>query len=135
MSSYLVIGIVVHSCMFDRKQFRVLFDWFDFIHRCSFHSRWSCPLNRSVIPSLGLHTSFLSTSFNDHWIFNAYSVCLFQTPYHHSLVIDLGFNHPLTRFHHFITTQIGLASMFQSFMVSILWMNIEYLWEVEDPNW
>ena len=110
MSSYLI-----HSRMFDRNQFRVLFDWFDFIHRCCFHSRWSCQ-NRSVIPSLDLHTSFHSTSLNEHWIFNAYSVCLFQTPYHHSLVIDLGSNHWLTLFHHFITTQIGLASMFQSFV-------------------
>ena len=47
-------------------------------------------------------------------------VCLFQTPHHHSLVIDLGSNHRLTLFHHFITTQIGLASMFQSFVVSML---------------
>ena len=43
MSGYLVIGIVIHSSMFDRNQFRVMFDWFDFIHRCFFHSRWSCP--------------------------------------------------------------------------------------------
>ena len=80
-----------------------LFDWFDFIHRCFFHSRWSCQI-RLVIPSLDLHIHsfipFHSTSFNDHWIFNAYSVCLFQTPYHHSLVIDLGSNHRLTLFHH-----------------------------------
>ena len=78
---------------------------------------------------------FHSTSFNDHWIHNAYSVCLFQTPYHHSLVIDLGSNHRLTRFHHFITTQIGLASMFQSFVWSMLRMKIRNLWEIEDPNW
>ena len=37
MSSYLI-----HSSMFNRDQFRVLIDWFDFIHRCFFHSRWSC---------------------------------------------------------------------------------------------
>ena len=129
MSSYLF-----HSRKFNRDQFRVLFDWFDFIHRCSFHSRWSCQ-NRSVIPSLDLPISFHTTSFNDHWIFNAYSVCLFQTPYHHSLVIDLGSNHRLTLFHHFITTQIGLASMFQSFVWSMLRMKIRNLWEIENPNW
>ena len=69
-----------------------------------------------LIPSLDLHIPFHSTSFNDHWIINAYLLCLFQTPYHHSLVIDLGSNHRLTLFHHFIITQIGLASMFQSFV-------------------
>ena len=44
-------------------------------------------------------------------------------------------NHPLTRFHHFITTQIGLASMFQSFVASMLRMKIRNLWEIEDRNW
>ena len=125
---------LIHFGKFDRNQFRVLFDWFGFIHRCFFHSRWSCP-NQAVIPSLDLHTSFHSTSFNDHWKFNAFSVCLFQTPYHHSLVIDLGSNHRLTLFHHFVTTQIGLASMFQSFVWSMLRMQIRNLWEIEDPNW
>ena len=43
MSSY-----HIHSGKFDRNQFRVLFDWFDFIHRCFFHSCWSCPLNQAV---------------------------------------------------------------------------------------
>ena len=69
---------------------------------------------------IGSTHSFHSTSFNDHWIFNAYSVCLFQTPYHHSLVIDLGSNHPLTRFHYLITTHIGFDCIFQSFVVSML---------------
>ena len=102
MSNYLV-----HSGMFDRNQFRVLLDRFDFIHRCYFHSRWysreprsrrlwfwswlyariarrilvlgiQLSGNQSVIPSLDLHfIPFHTTSFNDHWIFNAYSVCLF----------------------------------------------------------
>ena len=126
---------MIHSCGFDRNQFRVLIDWFDFIHRCSFHSRWSCTNQAEVIPSLDLQTSLHSTSFNDHWIFNAYSVCLFQTPHHHSLVIDLGSNHRLTLFHHFITTQIGLASMFQSFVWSMLRMKIRNILEIEDPNW
>ena len=129
MSSYLI-----HSRKFDRNQFRVLFDWFDFIHRCFFHSRWSCFLNQKDFLHW-IYPSFHSTSFNDHWIFNAYSVSLFQTPYHHSLVIDLGSNHRLTRFHHFTTTQIGLASMFQSFVWSMLRMKIRNLWEIEDPNW
>ena len=39
---------LIHSSMFNRNQFRVLLDWFDFIHRCFFHSRWSCPLNHAV---------------------------------------------------------------------------------------
>ena len=157
MSIYLI-----HSSLFNRNQFRVLIVWCDFIHRCFVHSRWSCqnqPTSRSrktnscgntttlhqmvivlendvtSIPSLDLHTSFHSTSFNDHWIFIAYSVCLFQTPYHHSLVIDLGSNHPLTRFHHLITTQIDLASMFQSFVWSMLRMIIRNIWEIKDRNW
>ena len=50
-------------------------------------------------------------------------------------LIDLGSNHPLTRFHHFITTQIGIASMFQSFVWSMLRSIIRNLWEVEDLNW
>ena len=91
--------------------------------------------NQKVIPSSDLHSPFYSILLNDHWKFNAYFVCFFQTPYHHSLVIDLVSNHPLTRFHHFITTQIGLASMFQSFVASMLRMKIRNLWEIEDPNW
>ena len=43
-----------------------------------------------------------------------------KTPYHHSLVIDLGSNHPLTRFHYLITTHIGFDCIFQSFVVSML---------------
>ena len=35
-----------------------LFDWFDFIHRCFFHSRWSCFLNQKY---------FL------HWIYTVHS--------------------------------------------------------------
>ena len=54
MSSY----IILHSCGFDRNQFRVLFDWFDFIHRCSFHSCWFCFLNQKY---------FL------HWIYTVHS--------------------------------------------------------------
>ena len=50
-------------------------------------------------------------------------------------LIDLGSNHPLTLFHHFITTHIGLARMFQSFMLSILRMRKWNLWEIEDLNW
>ena len=154
MSVYLDC-LIVHSGMFDGNQLRVLFDWFDIIHRCFFHSRWSLRNPKYlwflfwflfwfwfwfwlVIPALDLHIHsipFHSTSFNDYWIFNAYSVCLFQTPYHHSLVIDLGSNHRLTLFHHFITTQIGLVSMFQSFVWSMLRMKIRNLWEIEDPNW
>ena len=60
------------------------------------------------------HTSFHSIqwSLNIQCIL-CFSVCS-KTPYHHSLVVDLGSNHRLTRFHHFITTLVGLASIFQS---------------------
>ena len=132
MSIYLVIVIVVHLRKFDRNRFRVLFAWFDFIHRCFFHSRWSCTNQAKVIPALDLHTSFRSMII-EYSMLTLY--ILFQTPYLHSLVIDLGSNHRLTRFHHFITTQIGLASMFQSFVWSMLRMKIRNLWEIEDPNW
>ena len=54
MSNSLLIG-VVHSRLFNRNQFRVMIDWFEFIHRCFFHSRWSCQ-NQAVIPSMGLYT-------------------------------------------------------------------------------
>ena len=59
----------------------------------------------------------------------------FPNPAPSFLVIDLGSNHPSTIFHHFITTQIGLASMIQSFVLSILRMRTWYLWEIEDLNW
>ena len=130
MSSYFI-----HSSVFDRNQFRVLIDWFDFIHRCCFHSRWSCQ-NRSVIPSVDLHIHSISLrSMIIVYSLLTLFLCLFQTPYHHSLVIDLGSNHRLTRFHHFTTTQIGLASMFQSFVWLMLRMKIRNLWEIGDPNW
>ena len=64
-----------------------------------------------------------------------FSVCLFQTPHHHSLVIDLGSNHRLTRFHHFITTLVGLASMFQSFVWSMLRMRNAKCGEMKGLNW
>ena len=132
MSSYLN-----HSGMLDQNQFRVSFDWFDFIHRCFSHSRWSCQTpNHAVIPLLDPHIySIPLHSMNILYSMLTLFLCLFQTPYHHSLVIDLGSNHRLTRIHHFITTQIGLASMFQSFVWSILRMKIGNLWEIEDPNW
>ena len=62
-------------------------------------------------------------------------LCLFQIPHHHSLVIDLGSNHPLTLFLRFITTLIGLASMFQSFMWSMLRMWIAKCGEMKGLNW
>ena len=85
----------------------------------STHSFHSIPL-RSVIIEYSMLTLF---------------VCLFQTPYHHSLVIDLGSNHRLTRFHHFITTLIGLAGMFQSFAWSMLRMRNAQCGEMKGLNW
>ena len=152
--------------MFYRNQFRVLLDWFDFIHRCSFHSHWSCWAtitrswrytwfwlswsyarrfvvlgiqlsgNQSVILALDLHIHSIPfrSMIIGHSMLTLF-LCLFQTPYHHSVVINLGSNHPLTLFHHFITTQIGLASMFQSFVWSMIRMKIRNLWEIKDPNW
>ena len=116
-----------HSGMFNRNQFRVLFDWFDFIHRCCFHSRWSCQ-TQGVIPSLDLHTSFHSTQL--HSMIIAYSmltfslfVCLFVPnllpPFSgHWFRIQSS----IDSFPSFTTTQIGLASMFQSFVWSMLRM-------------
>ena len=94
-----------------------LFDWFDFIYRCFFHSRWSCT-NRKwfhiywfwfwfwflfwylfwfwvVILALDLYIPF-----NAHCIINAFLLCLFQIPSYHSLVIDLGVNYRFTLFHY-----------------------------------
>ena len=53
-----IILLLVHSRKFDRNQFRVLFAWFDFIHRCFFHSRWSCQ-NQEVMAALDLHIQFI----------------------------------------------------------------------------
>ena len=88
--------------------------------------------SNSIIGSTHSFIPFHSTSFNDHWIFNAYSVCSKPLTIILWSLIDLGSNHPLTRFHH--QTQIGLASMFQSFVWSMLRMKIRKLWEIEDPN-
>ena len=140
MLNYLVVWLVVHSSVFDRNQFLVLFDWFDTIHRCCFHSRWSCLTPQGEIPSLDLYTSFHSTPLHSMIIAYSmltFSLCLFvcsKIPHHHSLVIDLGSNHRLTLFHHLNTTQFGLASMFQSFVWSMLRMKIRNLWEMEEPN-
>ena len=124
----------VHSRKFDQNQFRVLFDWFDFIHRCFFHSRWSCSSQEIMIPALSLHTSipfhFVQWSLNIQCFVCSKPRTIILCP-----LIDLGSNHRLTRLHHFITTQIGLASMFQSFVVSILRMTIRNLWEIDYPNW
>ena len=133
MSSYLF-----HSDGFDRNQFRVLFDWFDFLYRCSFHSRWSCP-NQAVIPALDLHIHSISFHFVQ-WSLNIQCLlCFFVCSKLLTIIpwslVDLGSNHRLTLFHHFITTQIGLASMFQSFVWSMLRMKIRNLWEIEDINW
>ena len=86
MSNSLLV-MVVHPRKFDRNQFRVLFDWFDFIHRCFFHSRWSCPLNQAVIPSLDLHIHSIPFHFIQWSLDIQCLLCLFQTPYHHSLVV------------------------------------------------
>ena len=64
-----------HSSMFDRNQFRVLFDWFDFIRRCFFHSRWSCPLNQAV----NLWLRIVQWLAIDQDRFDWLLVCLFQT--------------------------------------------------------
>ena len=77
--------------------------------------------SNSIIGSTHL---FHSTPFNEHFIFNAYSVCSKPRTTILWSLIDLGSYHRLTRIHHFITTQIGLASMFQSFVWSILRMKI-----------
>ena len=73
MSNYLI-----HSGMFDRNQFGVLFDWFDFIHRCFSHSRWPGPNQPlCVIPSLDLHIHSISFHFIQ-WSLNIQCLlCLF----------------------------------------------------------
>ena len=121
------IYLTVHSRKFYRNQYRVLFDWFDFIHRCSFHSRWSCQ-NQTVIPVLNLHNWFVSIPFKQSIHYNHHSIqyslsylpSLFKTPYQHSFVIHLSSNHHLTL--SINTNHIGLASMFHSIVWSILRM-------------
>ena len=132
MSIYLVIGIVVHLRKFNRNQFRVLFAWFDFIHRCFFHSRWSCTNQAKVIPALDLHTSFHSTSFNDHCIFNAYSVC----SKHHIILLWSLIEDPISDWPWFYYyNQINLARIFQSYVISMFRNKNIYWWAREDWNW
>ena len=51
-----------------------LFDWFDFIHRCFFHSRWSCQ-NQAV----NLWLRIVQWLAIDQDRFDWLLVCLFQT--------------------------------------------------------
>ena len=85
MSSYLI-----HSREFDRNQFRVLFDWFDFIHRCFFHSRWSCQ-NQAV----NLWLRIVQWLVIDQEHFDWMLVCLFVSnrfliPMHDSIIIKIS---------------------------------------------
>ena len=73
------------------------------------------------------------TPLNDHWIFNANIVCLksFTSFFNHWFRIQSSIDSAPS----FTTTQIGLASMFQSFVVSILRMKIRNLWEWNGQNY
>ena len=55
-------GYLVHSREFNRNQFLVLLAWFHFIHRYSFHSRWSCSNQARVIPALDWHIVLIQLS-------------------------------------------------------------------------
>ena len=92
MSSYLI-----HSGKSDQKQFRVLFDWLDFIHRCFSHSRWSCQ-NQAVIPALIYTFHFIPLRS----MINVCSVLALFIPNTllSFLVTELESNHRLTLFHH-----------------------------------
>ena len=92
---------LIHSREFNRNQYRVLFDWFDFIHRCFFHSRLACPDQYWFQYWIYIIDLFPFNSMNIACsIFLSFFLSLFQTPYHLSLVIDLGSSNPLTLFHY-----------------------------------
>ena len=80
MSSYLI-----HSRKFNRNLFRVLFDWFDFIHRCFFHSRWSCPLwaqtKRRYTTGWQRNQVLSQTPLIVRWIINVFLLIDFETIY------------------------------------------------------
>ena len=100
MSSYLVFGLNIHSRKFDRNQSRVLYDWFDFFHRCFFHSCWSGD-NQAVIPPLSLHATPHCKLFNDHYIFNTFFSSLFvPNPAPSFFGIDFGSSYRLFFVHH-----------------------------------
>ena len=84
---------------------------------------------------IGSTHSFHSIPLRSMFIGYSMLTLFFPNPAPSFLVIDLGSNYRLTLCHHFITTQIGLTRMFQSFMLSILRMKIRNLWEIEDLNW
>ena len=120
MSIYLI-----HSGMFDRNQFRVLFDWFDFIHRCSFHSRWSCQ-NQAV--NLWLRIVQWLAIDKEHfdrlidWLFVSNR---FLIPIHDSMIIRISIlPSQLCCFlcHFYNDTELGLLfqSICQSFRSSLL---------------
>ena len=101
MSSYLVVGGFVHSCGFNRNQFRVLIDWFDFIHRCFFHSRWSSQnqvrLRCNVIQNqaVNLWLRIVQWLVIDQEHFDWMLVCLFVSnrfliPMHDSIIIKIS---------------------------------------------
>ena len=125
---------LVHSGMFEENRYRVILDWFHFIHRCFAPSRWSRQ-NQAVIPALDLHTSFNSAQLSSAQlgsvqlrtmiiVCSIHTLLLTQTPSPHSLLIDIRSNHRLTSFI-IIITQSGLASMFQSFGWSMLKSDFE----------
>ena len=89
-------------------------DWFDFIHRCFFHSSWSCSYHNGyscatkastvnyhmvIIESMFLYLISIYFYFFIFILFHSmiivYSLCfsllvsLFHTPYSHSLVISI----------------------------------------------
>ena len=125
----------------SRNDIHLLVYYLQYLHHHHHHVTSICNFWKSIlqsIPWLDLQTLFASIPL--HSMIIEYSmltlfVCLFQTPYHHSLVIDLGSNHRLTRFHHFITTLIGLAGMFQSFAWSMLRMRNAKCGEMKGLNW
>ena len=82
---------------------------------------------QSVWPTLDTHTSFYIIPFNDYWIFNA---DLFVPNHLPSCSAQSLNNDPIIDWLlTFITTQIGLANMFEFFVVSTLRMKIKKLWK------
>ena len=94
--------------------FEYCVDWFDFIHRCFFHSSWSCSYHNGyscvtkastviyhmvIIESMLLYLISIYFYFFNfipfHSMIIVYSLCfsllvsLFHTPYRHSLVISI----------------------------------------------
>ena len=125
MSSYLG-----HSIVYDPNQFRVLLAcliWF--------HSKMCLPFSLFVSTNSSRSDSSIESTHSIQWSLNIQCKhCLFKVLY---IILQslIRIQSLIDSAPSFTTTQIGLASMFQSTVVSMLRMKIRYLWEWNGPNW